>query len=83
MFGTFDWADRPPRNLSIEELKEQEILGPGEAYKYNDVRVNLLSFSLLNVLQEPLPNILKREIMDPIELQQAGIGMAMKNLKYY
>ena len=23
----FDWADRPPRNLSIEELKEQEILG--------------------------------------------------------
>ena len=66
LFGTFDWADRPPRNLSIVELKAQEIPGPGEAYKYNDVRVNLLSFSLLNVLQEPLPNILKREIMDPI-----------------
>jgi hypothetical protein len=66
LFGTFDWADRPPRNLSIEELKAQEIPGPGEAYKYNDVRVNLLSFSLLNVLQEPLPNILKKEIMDPI-----------------
>ena len=66
LFGTFDWADRPPRNLSIEDLKEREIPGPGEAYKYNDVRVNLLSFSLLNVLQEPLPNILKKEIMDPI-----------------
>ena len=66
LFGTFDWADRPPRNLSIEELKEQEIPGPGEAYKYNDVRVNLLSFSLLNVLQESLPDILKKEIMDPI-----------------
>ena len=66
LFGTFDWDDRPPRNLSIEELKAQEIPGPGEAYKYNDVRVNLLSFSLLNVLQEPLPNILKKEIMDPI-----------------
>ena len=66
MFGTFDWADRPPRNLSIEELKVQEIPGPGEAYKYNDVRVNLLSFSLLNVFQESLPEVLKREIMNPI-----------------
>ena len=66
LFGTFDWADRPPKNLSIEELKAQEIPGPGEAYKYNDVRVNLLSFSLLNVLQEPLPNVLKKEIMNPI-----------------
>ena len=66
LFGTFDWADRPPRNLSIEELKTQEIPGPGEAYKYNDVRVNLLSFSLLNVFQESLPEVLKKEIMDPI-----------------
>ena len=66
LFGTFDWADRPPRNLSVKELKEQEIPGPGEAYKYNDVRVNLLSFSLLNVFQESLPEVLKKEIMDPI-----------------
>ncbi len=66
LFGTFDWADRPPRNLSIEELKTQEIAKPGKAYKYNDVRVNLLSFSLLKILKEPLPEILKREIMDPI-----------------
>ena len=66
LFGTFDWADRPPRNLSVEELKVQQIPGPGEAYKYNDVRVNLLSFSLLSVLEESLPEVLKREIMDPI-----------------
>ena len=66
LFGTFDWADRPPRNLSVGELKVQEIPKPGEAYEYNDVRVNLLSFSLLNVLQEPLPDILKKGIMDPI-----------------
>ena len=31
LFGTFDWADRPPKNLSVEELKVQEIPGPGEA----------------------------------------------------
>ena len=66
LFGTFDWADRPPRNLSVGELKVQEIPKPGEAYEYNDVRVNLLSFSLLNVLKEPLPHILKKELMDPI-----------------
>ena len=66
LFGTFDWADRPLRNLSVEELKAQEIAKPGKAYKYNDVRVNLLSFSLLSVLQVPLPKVLKTEIMDPI-----------------
>jgi len=66
LFGTFDWADRPPRNLSVGELKVREIPKPGEAYEYNDVRVNLLSFSLLNVLREPLPHILKKELMDPI-----------------
>lgn len=66
LFGTFDWADRPPRNLTVGELKVQEIPKPGEAYEYNDVRVNLLSFSLLNVLREPLPHILKKELMDPI-----------------
>ena len=66
LFGTFDWADRPPRNLSLEELKIQQIPEPGKAYKYNDVRVNLLSFSLLNILKKPLPKILKDDIMDPI-----------------
>lgn len=66
LFETFDWADRPPRNLSVEELKIQQIPEPGKAYKYNDVRVNLLSFSLLNILKKPLPKILKDDIMDPI-----------------
>ena len=66
MFGTFDWADRPPKNLSVDELKNQTIPKPGKAYKYNDVRVNLLSFSLLKVFEEALPKVLKDNIMDPI-----------------
>ena len=66
LFGTYDWADRPPRGLSIEEIKKQKLLPPGKAYKYNDVRVNLLSYSLLNVLRKPLPVVLKENIMDPI-----------------
>ena len=66
LFGTYDWADRPPRGLSIEEIKKQKLLPPGKAYKYNDVRVNLLSYSLLNVFRKPLPVVLKENIMDPI-----------------
>ncbi len=66
LFGTYDWADRPPRGLSLEEIKKQKLLPPGQAYKYNDVRVNLLSYSLLNVFRKPLPMVLKENIMDPI-----------------
>ena len=66
LFGTYDWADRPPRGLSLEEIKKQKLLPPGKSYKYNDVRVNLLSFSLLNVFRKPLPVVLKENIMDPI-----------------
>jgi len=39
---------------------------PGSFYEYNDVRVNRLSRSLLQVFREPLPQVLKRRIMDPI-----------------
>ena len=66
LFETYDWADRPPRGLSLEEIKKQKLLPPGKSYKYNDVRVNLLSFSLLNVFRKPLPVVLKENIMDPI-----------------
>ena len=66
LFGTYDWADRPPKGLSIEEIKKQKLSEPGKAYKYNDVRVNLLSFSLLNVFREALPKILKTRVMDEI-----------------
>ena len=43
---------------------------PGSFYEYNDVRVNRLSRSLLQVFREPLPQVLKRRIMDPIGASQ-------------
>ena len=67
LFGTYDWADRPPRGLTLEEIKKQTLLPPGKDYKYNDVRVNLLSYSLLNVFRIPLPKVLKKYVMDPID----------------
>ena len=51
LFGAYDWADRPPNNLNLEEIKKQILFEPGKNYKYNDVRVNLLSYSRIDGLQ--------------------------------
>jgi CubicO group peptidase (beta-lactamase class C family) len=66
LFGMEDWGDRPPREGGIDEWRMRELHAPGTHYEYNDVRVNLLAYSLLQVLREPLPRVLKNEIMDPI-----------------
>jgi CubicO group peptidase (beta-lactamase class C family) len=44
----------------------RKLKKPGSFYEYNDVRVNRLSYSLLQLFKEPLPSVLKRRIMDPI-----------------
>lgn len=67
LFDICDWADRPqPRNAGIDAWKNRKLLEPGSSFKYNDVRVNLLAYSLLQVWRKPLPVILKEKIMDPI-----------------
>lgn len=66
LFGLQDWADRPPAEGDIDEWRSRELHEPGTHFKYNDVRVNVLAYSLLQVWREPLPQILKKEIMDPI-----------------
>ena len=66
LFGLNDWADRPPKEGSIDDWKNRKLNTPGTVYKYNDVRVNLLAYSLLQVWRKPLPIVLKDKIMDPI-----------------
>jgi len=66
LFGMKDWADRPPRDGDVDDWKYRELKTPGTAFEYNDVRVNVLAYSLLNVWRQPLPMILKESIMDPI-----------------
>ena len=39
---------------------------PGPLWEYNDVRVNRLSLSLLHLFREPLDEVLRREVMDPL-----------------
>lgn len=65
-FSLHDWADRPPKEGSIDDWKNRKLNTPGTFYKYNDVRVNVLAYSLLQVWRQPLPAILKEKIMDPI-----------------
>jgi CubicO group peptidase (beta-lactamase class C family) len=66
LFGLHDWADRPPKEGGIDDWKNRKLNEPGTVFKYNDVRVNLLAYSLLQVWRKPLPVVLKEKIMDPI-----------------
>ncbi|HUG09402.1 MAG TPA: serine hydrolase [Opitutaceae bacterium] len=66
LWGKPDWADRPPRDVPIEEHKKRVHGEPGAAYKYNDTRVNLLALAALHVWRKPLPDVLRESIMEPI-----------------
>lgn len=66
LFDVCDWADRPSKEGGIDDWKNRKLNEPGTFFKYNDVRVNLLAYSLLQVWRKPLPVVLKEKIMDPI-----------------
>lgn len=66
LFDTYDWADRPPKNGGLDDWKNRKLNEPGTFFKYNDVRVNLTAFALLQVWRKPLPQVLQDQIMDPI-----------------
>ncbi|MEQ1611720.1 MAG: serine hydrolase, partial [Hyphomicrobiaceae bacterium] len=44
----------------------RDLHKPGTFYEYNDVRVNLLAYCLMQRFGRPLPEILRERIMDPI-----------------
>jgi len=48
------------------QRQPRAIQEPGSFYEYNDVRINRFSLSLLRLFGRGLPEILKRDIMDPI-----------------
>jgi CubicO group peptidase (beta-lactamase class C family) len=64
MWGKPWWADRPGEHPWTELAK-----GPppvGKEWKYSDVRVNALALALTYLWKRPLPDVLKRAVMDPI-----------------
>lgn len=66
LFGLDDWGDRPPKEGGIDDWKNRKLNEPGSTFKYNDVRVNLLAYSALQIWRQPLPVVLREKIMDPI-----------------
>jgi len=66
LWGGKDWADRPPRKGGLDDWKFRKLNEPGTVMEYNDVRVNLLAYSLTHVWRKPVPAVLKELIMDKI-----------------
>lgn len=66
LWGLHDWADRPPSEGGIDDWKHRDLREPGTVMEYNDVRVNVLAYALTHLWRQPLPQVLKSEIMDPI-----------------
>lgn len=66
LWGCKDWADRPPREGKLNDWKFRELNEPGTVMEYNDVRVNVLVYSLTHVWRKPLPQVLKENVMDKI-----------------
>jgi CubicO group peptidase (beta-lactamase class C family) len=63
LWGKPDWADRPSQS---PQPWNEERADPGTVYEYNDTRVNLLALAALAVIREPLPDVLRERVMDPI-----------------
>ena len=66
LFGINHWEDRPDISKNLDDWRSEAQKEPGTYYKYNDVRVNVLAYSLLQVYRQSLPKVLKQSIMDPI-----------------
>ncbi|MCG6189683.1 serine hydrolase domain-containing protein [Maribellus maritimus] len=79
LFGMHDWADRPPAEGGIDDWKNRDMHEPGTFFKYNDVRVNVLAYSLLQLWRKPLPQVLKEKIMDPIGASAAWRWFGYEN----
>lgn len=66
LWGGKDWADRPPSDGDIDDWKLAQPKEPGTVMEYNDVRVNVLAYSLTHVWRKPMPLVLKEKVMDKI-----------------
>ena len=67
LWGAKDWADRPPIEGGLDDWKYRKLNEPGTVMEYNDVRVNLLAYSLTHVWRKPVPMVLKENVMDKID----------------
>lgn len=64
LWGKPEWADRPDSNAANWMNRPRH--NTGSVYEYNDVRVNALALAATSIWRNPLPQVLKQAIMDPI-----------------
>jgi len=64
LWGKPEWADRPAQQVNSWTTRPR--VEPGSVYEYNDTRVNVLALAALQVWRQPLPDILRDRIMEPI-----------------
>jgi CubicO group peptidase (beta-lactamase class C family) len=48
------------------ERKPRALQAPGTHYEYNDVRINRFALSLLRTFGQPVPDVFRTEVMEPI-----------------
>lgn len=77
LWGKPDWADRPDSNFRTWQTRRRHE--PGTVWKYNDVRVNALALAATSVWRQPLPQVLKTHIMDPIGASNTWRWMGYHN----
>jgi CubicO group peptidase (beta-lactamase class C family) len=74
-FGLPDQVDRwrtvshDPRPAAGPKGGERPLQQPGSYWEYNDVRINQLSLALLHLFREPLPEVMRRELLRPLGAQ--------------
>ncbi len=83
LFGIPDSVDH---NRSVggaaadaEKGTPRQLQEPGSFWEYNDVRVNRLGLALLRIFGEALPDVLRREVMDPIGASQTWEWYGYRN----
>lgn len=64
LWGKPEWADRPAQQVNTWTTRPR--VEPGSTYEYNDTRVNVLALAALQVWRQPLPEVLRDKIMEPI-----------------
>ena len=70
IFGKSDQVDHNrqigPGADNSRKGQRRELKTPGSFYEYNDVRVNVLGYALLERFRRPLPEVLRERVMEPI-----------------
>ena len=68
LFGIPDTVDhnRSAPDAPARKGIPRPLQPPGTFWEYNDVRVNALALAALRIWREPLPDVLAREVMQPI-----------------